>query len=358
MKFFKKLHMLVFMTAALCMVVLCSSCFESEDKKESDDDKTALTISVIKLGRVYTAGYSAGVMRAYYWVDGAVQTIAGAENNSRAADVVPTNFGDYVVGVRQVFNDPSYFNRAIIWFNGNGEFLDDVSSFAYCAALHNGKIYVAGWRDPDGSGDRPCVWEVSDSWTLSEGVYMVSSRSIVMHELETAGTSGQARDIYSDGSDIYVCGYYTQDIMDYACYWKNSTRVNLDDGARAESICVHDGSVYVGGKSSSNARYWVDGTGNNITGFPAGSSGDIVYAVAAGEDGLYLAGQYYKGDYTGFSWHSGNLTVSLPPVIGSGFLGSCYYLGFQESWLEGNINNELEWIGGTVRPHGVRMRLY
>lgn len=357
MKLFKKICSFVFITAVLCMAVLCSSCFESGDDGGSNDGITT-TISIIELGRVYTAGYSTGVMRAYYWVDGELQTISGAGDNSRAAAVVPTNFGDYVVGVRQVFDDPVYFNRAIIWFNGNGQFLDDVPSFAYGAVLHNGKIYVAGWRDPDGSGDRPCMWEVTDTWTLTEGVYAVSSRSIARHDLEMDGESGQARDIYSDGSDLYVCGYYTQDITDFACYWKNKARVNLNGGTRAEAICVHDGSVYVGGKSASNARYWIDGTGNNITGFPSGSSDEIVNAVAVGDDGVYVAGTYYKNDYMGFILHDETLTTSLPPVVGAGARGTDFYLGFQESWFKNNTYNDLEWIGGTVRPRGIKMCLY
>lgn len=357
-----KIPTLFAMSATLCAAFFCVSCSTSGDDGTADGGGAGTAISLLSHGQVYTAGYSTGAMKAYYWVDGELQTIADAGDNSRAADVVPTNLGDYAVGVRQVFDDPVFYHRAIIWFNGNGQFLDDVQSFAYGAALHNGKIYAAGWRDPDGSGDRPCVWEIADVWTLTDGAYAVGSRTITRHDLDIAGEFGQARDIFSDGSDLYICGYYTEEITDFACYWKNYARVDLDGGTRAESITARAGGVYVGGRSSLHARYWIDGTGHDITGFPSGSSDDIVTAVVMGDDGLYVAGQYYKNDYMGFSWHDGTLTVSLQPVVGAGFAGTDFYLGFEEGSVKNDDDyTELEWIPGSVnplRPRGVKMRLY
>jgi len=357
-----RLPTLFVLTALLYATFFYGSCSASGEDETADDGGPGTSIRLVTRGQVYTSGYSTGALRAYYWVDGALQTIADAGDNSRATDVVPTNFGDYAVGVRQVFDDPVYYNRAIVWFNGTGQFLDDVSSFALGAALHKGKLYAVGWRDPDGSGDRPCVWEIADEWTPTAGDYAVSSRSITRHDLEIAGEFGQARDIFSDGTDLYICGYYAEGITDFACYWKNYARSNLDDGTRAESITARAGSVYIGGRSSLYARYWIDGAGHTITGFPAGSTDSIVYAVVMGDGGLYAAGQYYKNDYTGFSWHDGTLTASLQPVIGAGFAGTDFYLGFEEGSNKNDTEyTELEWIPGAsnpVRPRGISMRLY
>ena len=314
------------------------------------------------LAKVYTAGYSAGgVPRACYWVDDQPQTIAEADQGiaTKAACVVPTDYGDYVAGARTDIVEMVLIERAILWFNGKGEFLDDKHSFAFSAALHDGKIFVAGWRDPDGSGNRPCVWEVSDTWTIEGGGYVVSSREIIRHDLPTDGGFGAARDIVSDGSDLYVCGYYTQGINSYACYWKNGSRVGLVDGTRAEAICIHEGRVYVGGRSATSASYWIDGNGYEISNsyFPVGSTDAIVTAVALVEGELHLGGSYYKGDYLGFTWNAGTLTVSLPPVIGAGAHGADLYLGCEECWLKNGDDTPLQWIGG-LRPRGIRMRLY
>lgn len=326
------------------------------------DVKLDTSIELSRLGRVYTAGYSTGVMRAYYWVDDTLRTIADADEGSRAACVVPTNFGDYVAGARK---DPDDFliDRAVLWFNGTGDFLDDSPSFAFSAVLHDGKLFAAGWRNPDGSGDRPCVWEVRDSWTIVDSGYVVSSREIIRHDLPTDGGFGAARDIASDGSDQYVCGYYWDEGIRHACYWKNDERVDLveGNGSWAESLCVDEGKVYVGGKSASYACYWIDGNiyeFEDTTEFPTGASDFIVTAVSVDAGELHLGGSYYKGDYLGFKWNAGTFTTSYPPVIGIGSRGTDVFLGCEECWIKNNDDTPLQWIGGTVRPRGIRMRLY
>lgn len=326
--------------------------------------KLETSIELSRLGRVYTAGYSTGTIRAYYWVDDQLRTISEADQGvaTKAAIVVPTTFGDYVAGARTDFVDPILIERAILWFNGKGEFLDEKPSFAFSAALHDGKIFVAGWRNPDGSGDRPCVWEVSDTWTVEAGGYVVSSRTILRHDLPADGGFGAARDIASDGPDLYVCGYYWDEGIRRACYWKNYERVDLADGngSWAEALCVDAGKVYVGGKSGSNARYWIDDHVYDLsnTEFPVGASDPVVTAVSVDEGELYLGGSYYKGDYRGFEWNAGSFTLSLPPVIGVGVRGTDVYLGCEECWIKNGDDTPLQWIGGTVRPRGIRMRLH
>lgn len=318
------------------------------------------SIELSRLGRVYTAGYSTGVMRAYYWENDQPRIIAEADVGSRAACVVPTNFGDYVAGTRKDPDDSS-IDRATLWFNGRGVFLDEDPSFAFSAVLHDGKIFAAGWRDPDGSGDRPCVWEVSDTWTIADGGYVVSSREIVRHDLPTDGGIGAARDIASDGADLYVCGYYWDEGIRRACYWKNDERVDLVDGngSWAEALCVDAGKVYVGGKSGSNARYWIDDHVYDLsnTEFPAGASDLIVTAVSVDGGELYLGGSYYKGDYLGFKWNAGTFTLPLQPVIGVGARGTDVYLGCEEGWIKNSSYTPLPWIDGN-RPRGIRMRVY
>lgn len=327
--------------------------------KDDGSDKPP-AIALKNAGQVYIAGYSTGIIRAYYWIDGTLQTIAEADQGvtTQAVSVVPTNLGDYVAGARTDFVDPILIQRAIIWFNGHGEFLDEAPSYALSAMLHEGKILVAGWRHPDGSSVRPCWWELSDTWTLAGGEYAVGSRSIVRHDLPTDDRDGQTRDIAASGAEVYACGYYQDGAAKQACYWKNGVRTDLDGGTMAEALRVHEGSVYVGGSSASGARYWIDGAGHNLAGFPAGSSDAIVNAIAINEAGLFLGGSYYKGDYLGFSWHEDTLTPSLPRVIGAGARETEFYLGCEDGWFKGGSYTALPWIGGTLRPRGIRMRLY
>lgn len=323
----------------------------------------AASIAALSSGRVYTAGYSAGSIRAYYWVDDELRTIsdAGLGLASKAACVVPTNLGDYVAGARTDFVDGEYLERAILWFNGRGELLDDEPSFAFSATLHGGKLYVAGWRNPAYEGDRPCVWEVSDTWTLVDGGYTVASRSIVRRDLDAGGGYGQARDIVSDGKDWYACGYVTEGPAECACYWKDGSLVELSggSGSRAEAIAVSGTTVYAGGATSTAARYWIgDNFYDLADDFPPGSSDRIVTALSLVEGVLYLGGTYYRsGNVEGFAWHTGTLSAYLPPVIGAGARGADFYLGCQEAWRKGVEDHPLAWIG-ALRPRGIRMRLY
>lgn len=323
----------------------------------------ATSIAALSSGRVYTAGYSTGVIRAYYWVDETLHTItdAGEGTATKAACVVPTNLGDYVVGARTEPVDGAATERAVVWFNGRGELLDEAPSFAFAAALHGGKLYVAGWRNPAYEGDRPCVWEVGDTWTLVEGGYTVASRSIVRHDLDAEGGYGQARDIVSDGEDWYACGYFTKGPAECACYWKGGSLVELSGGpgSRAEAIAVSGSTVYAGGGSSAAARYWIGDNFYDLSDdFPSGSSDRIVTALSLVEGVIYLGGTYYRsGNVEGFEWHTGTLSAYLPPVIGAGARGADFYLGCQEAWRKGVEDHPLAWIG-ALRPRGIRMRLY
>lgn len=326
------------------LVAACSCALASCPGVVDPDEGTAIV--VLDSGRVYTAGRSTGGMRAYYWVDSELRTIADAGEGvaTKATCVVPSNLGDYVAGARTDFVDPALIERAMLWFNGSGAFLDDAPSFAFGVALHDGAIHVAGWRNPDGAGDRPCVWEVRDSWTLSGGVYAVASRSIVRHDLDADGGFGQARDLASDGANLYVCGHYAEGSNSYACYWRNGERADLAGGTRAEAVCVQGDTVCFGGKSATAARYWIDGVGHDLSGFPAGSSDWIVSAVAPGDGGVFLGGTYYKDDYRGFSWFADALTTSLPPVIGAGAWGADRYLGCEDGWFKNSDYVALPWI--------------
>jgi hypothetical protein len=325
----------------------------------------AASIATLSSGRVYTAGYSAGSIRAYYWVDDELRTIsdAGLGLASKAACVVPTNLGDYAVGAITELVDDEAIERAVVWFNGRGELLDEAPSFAFAAALHGGKLYVAGWRNPDYEGDRPCVWELSDTWSLVDGAYTVATRSIVRHDLDAKGGYGQARDIVSDGKDWYACGYFTEaeGPAECACYWKGGSLVELSggSGSRAEAIAVSGSTVYAGGGSSAAARYWIGDNFYDLSDdFPSGSEDRIVTALSLVEGVLYLGGTFYHGGYVkGFEWHTGTLSANLPPVIGAGARGADFYLGCQEAWLKGVEYHPLAWIG-TLGPHGIRMRLY
>jgi len=323
-----------------------------------DPPKDPSAISALATGQVYTAGYTAGLVRAVYWEGATARTIADADlgTATKAACVVPTNLGVYVVGAKTDQIGSDYVERAVIWFNGIGAYLDDRPSFALTAILHDGKIMAAGWRESEDSSTRPCWWEISDTWTMGEGSYAVATRSIERHDLPS-DMGGEARDIAASGSEVYVCGRYYSG-SHKACLWTNDVRSDLVGGNNAEALCVSGGSLYVGGSSAAGACYWVNGEGSNLSGFPAGSSDCIVTAIAVGSGGVVLGGTYYRNSNdSGFQSVSGTLTTALPCVIGAAALGSDVYIGCEDGWLKNGSYTELPWIDGR-RPRGIKMRIY
>lgn len=352
------------MIAAFALALLafflggCPSSVESDDDDDGGDDET-LEITLSELGRTYIAGYSSSVVRAYYWDEGTLKTIADADEgvSTKACSVVPTNLGDYVAGTRMDLVGSEYVERAVLWFNGAGEYLDDSPSCAFSAILHDGRILVAGWREPADDAVRPCWWEISDTWAIVDGGYAVASRTVERHDLPSE-SGGQARDIAASGSDVYACGYYNDGDADHACVWKNGERAALAGGERAEALCLADGTLYVGGSSAASARYWADGVGHDLVGLPAGSLDRRVSAVAYGSPGLVLAGSYYLSDNDyGFKLVSGTLTTGFPYVIGAGVNGDDVYIGCGDGWFKNDAYTELPWIG-ALSPQGIRMRVY
>ncbi len=341
------------------LVLIASACAAALTGCPGPGDGIITDLSLSELGRVYTAGYSETVVRARYWVDAQPRDIAEADQGigTKATNVVPTNLGDYVVGTRTDFVDPVFLERAIVWFNGRGEFLDTAPSLALSAVLHDGGIVAGGRRDPDGGGWQPCLWEIRDTWTAAGASWAVASRSITRHDLMAAESGyGEVRDVTASGADLYACGSYGDGGVSGACYWKNGARTDLAGGVLAETIRVYGGSVYVGGKTATGACFWIDGTRTDLGGFPAGSSDHIVTAVTVGESGVLWGGSYYKDDYRGFLW-DGSLMDGQPRVIGLGASGPDYYIGGPDGWIKNADNTPLEWVDGN-RPAGIRMRFY
>lgn len=353
-----KIRILSLAAAALLALAACSSPAGSSSAEIP-------SVAVSSPNRAYMAGFTSTTapdIRACYWVDGTRTLIADAGLGfaTRATAVVPTNLGDYVVGIRTDLVGSTLVERAVVWFGGKGGYLDDAPSHAYAAVLSGGKLLVAGWRRAEGDPQIPCCWEVSDAWTLAEGAYAVSSRKIARRDLPTNGGDGEARDIAAEGSDVYVVGSCDDGGLKVCC-WKNGERTDLAGGTDAIALDVDAGKVYVAGSSAAGACYWEDGARTDLSGFPAGASHGIATAIAAGDGGLLLGGMYTKSfqDY-GFLVQSGSLTAPFPlstRVSGVGRSGADTYVGVDSGWYRNGAYSALPLVDGrniTV----VRLQVY
>ena len=110
-------------------------------------------------------------------------------------------------------------------------------------------IYVAG-SYYDGFRDLAAYWKDDGS-------------SVTRVDLEPSAQS-EALDIAIDGiGNLYFAGYAQEGGVDAAVYWKNGTRIDLQDGSRATGIAVSgSGTVYVSGYYNADGKnigvYWKD----------------------------------------------------------------------------------------------------
>ena len=278
-------------------------------------------IAIGSSGKVYIAGvtgYLGSNYTACYWEgeDGTRRDIADAKANSYANAMLYTNMGCYIIG-RKV--DENNKERAVFWFNGKEEYLDDSAAFARAITLNNGTVYVAGYRNSDANPRIPCYWEIRDTWTMLGAVIVVTTRTITLHDLPTDGYDGTASGIAAGDDGIYVCGGYNGK----ACYWLNRTRVDLADGKYAYAIGYYDGKLYTGGQATGGrACYWTGTVQTLITGIPTGSpaaaNGSYVVSIDVGSNGIFMGGSYWTSTTNGgFLWKDGTLTTKVGTSVSS-----------------------------------------
>ena len=116
-------------------------------------------------------------------------------------------------------------------------------------------------------------------------------------------------------SGVYTAGYYTQSGIAKACYWKNTSRVDLPVPAgaassRALAITVVNGVVYTAGyydQGGYKACYW---TGTTRTDLPATGTSRARAITVAGAT-VYTAGEYTSN---GACYWKGNQRVDYTTV--------------------------------------------
>ena len=86
-------------------------------------------------------------------------------------------------------------------------------------------------------------------------MYWKNSEMVRLHE-----NYGEVNQIKVAGNDVYAVGFYNKKNSNStnhtACYWKNGTLVELEDGAVAYSIFIDGNDIYTAGaKGRFNAEY-------------------------------------------------------------------------------------------------------
>lgn len=151
----------------------------------------------------------------------------------------------------------------------------------YCEAnaiqVSGPDVYVAG-TDGAGSGNYAVYWK--------NGTRV---------ELQASNQLTNAYAIAVSGGNVHVAGY----VGDSAVYWKNGVRTTLSNGyARAYGMTVSGTDVYIAGTENGNAVYWKNGVKTVLPGIQVSVANTI---VISGSD-IYVAG---REDFKAVYWKNG-----------------------------------------------------
>jgi hypothetical protein len=242
---------------------------------------------------------------AMYWKDGVATPLSDGTRDAKALSVVVSNGDVYVAGGET--ND-SQVDVATYWKNGVPVALTDGTRQAMAEAitLSGGDVYVAGYQT-----DRIRGWDVVTYWKNGEAMPLGSA------------PSGEARAIAVSGNDVYVAGWTleTSEVTPgnyvtapMAKVWKNGEATWLSDGTTttsvAEAMVVDGQDVYIAGYSAPNgvdapytAQYWKNGKAIPLT---DGSSGAKAFSIALEKGAVYVGGfSTHKAVDTATIWKDG-----------------------------------------------------
>lgn len=165
------------------------------------------------------------------------------------------------------YYDPYHVNKAVLWKAEAGNESKAVKTYfsdgkyatsPVAVAVSGGKVYAAGFDSP-GFDRRAIVWTDGEPQYLTDG-----------------STDAVAYCICVDGDDVYVGGYIqpaSNKQGGVATIWKNGVAQSLTDGntvAKVNAVCVDDGKVYAAGAEKvSGGRWkgvlWIDGKAQDFT---------------------------------------------------------------------------------------------
>jgi hypothetical protein len=221
---------------------------------------------------VYVAGTDKN-LEAKYWKNEVPTTLT---NLGEANSIIVSGSDVYVAGTSY---NADNIALATYWKNGKAFYLSDGSKDEYANSIFvsGSDVYVAGQEND--------LYSVlfNNGKTVAASKYWKNG---VPYNLSDGTRYATANSITVSGSDVYVAGWENNveitspalaNVFSVAKYWKNGIPVNLTDGtsnAKANSIIVSGGDIYVAGYENNNAKYWKDGIAVALT------------------DGTYIAGAY------------------------------------------------------------------
>lgn len=273
-------HLFFILGIALTVIFFAVSCTEPEPEVPN--------ASV----HVYAAGsYLSDFGPAVLWTDG-VDKILDSKSSDPARAVFVHGSDVYVGG-----SDINF--HPVIWKNGVAQILSNEEGCVYDVKVINNKVYAAGHVELNAA-------------------YWING---VITELPNDPNTGhimEARAIWVEGSDIYVCGTTWNE--DRACYWKNGIYQSLSNKAAcAEDICFHNGKLYiVGGESYTEGGMkksvmWVNGTIQDIVVVTSGTHKSKATSIAFMNNDPYVVvesktNNVTESRYEGYLWKSGTVT--------------------------------------------------
>lgn len=282
----------------------------------TDGSKPSMVFDItIHQGDVYAAGleYNGSNYVAKYWKNGSEVILEGSPKGAAARSITVVDGDVYVAGNER----EGSHEIAKYWVNGTPVALTNGESYADAVsiAVADGDVHVAGYEVND-SLQIAKYWVNGTPVELTDGEIHAEARSIAVADgdvlvagyihdgmAQTAvywkngeavalGTSphATANAIFVADGDVYVAVTDMSGPNYVAKYWKNDTPVVLTDGAfpaRANSIFVDRGNVYVAGASESEtiATYWKNGTPITLEAtLPYSFATSLVVARSLGED--------------------------------------------------------------------------
>jgi hypothetical protein len=131
--------------------------------------------------------------------------------------------------------------RATYWKNGIPFKLSN--SLSYCNSIYvsNNDVYISGNTEA-----LPQYWKNGESVNL---------------QVPASAVRGETLDIITEGTDVYVCGSYTDSNHLAPVYWKNGERIDLqipssyNNNGVAKKIFIDGADVYVAGYVLSSNTY-------------------------------------------------------------------------------------------------------
>ncbi len=166
-------------------------------------------------GVVYAGGHDYTGGNGYWipivWEDGTrePQDLPPGHEDGAVYDVEVDGTDVYAAG--RTWDQQSGEYNAVYWKDGVNTVLHDSSdSYAYGIEIYNGKVYVVGEYENGTNDDVAVIWEDGTPTDLA--------------------LNGAAYDIeITAGGDVYVAGYVYEDSTYKTVYWKNGTRVDVED---------------------------------------------------------------------------------------------------------------------------------